>query len=123
MAGPAGVSIAYLSDLERGALDNPTLDKLRGIAGALRISLNDLLEVPVEEGAAPPLSGALAEFAAGDAFREATEQQAKSLRRDPSTLQSEWLSLLGRVEIAGRRPATSSDYLFIFESIRRAVEP
>ena len=84
---------------------------------------NDLLAVPVDEGPPLPLSGALAEFAAGDAFKAATEQQAKSLRQDPSALREEWLALLRRVEVAGRRPATPSDYLFIFESIRRAVEP
>lgn len=124
VAGPAGVSIAYLSDLERGVLENPTLDKLRGIATALGASLNELLGVPErDDHRVSPRPPALRDFASTESFRLATSEQAERLRRDVDALRDEWLALLESIEIAARRPATSSDYSFIFEAIRRAVEP
>ena len=123
VANEAGVSIAYLSDLERAVLANPTLDKLRGIADALRVSIDDLLGEPeVARNQRLDLAGPLFEFADMPAFRTEVETEAKRWRRDPSELRNEWIALLERVEIAGRRPAAASDYLFIFESIRRAVD-
>jgi transcriptional regulator with XRE-family HTH domain len=123
VAMPAGVSIAYLSDLERGVLENPTLDKLRGIAGALNISLNELLAVPEpRQSRRAQRAPGLKELAASESFLSATAEQAKWLRRDPDDLRNEWLGLLENLQIAGRRPATTSDYMFIFEAIRRAVE-
>jgi hypothetical protein len=32
-----------------------------------------------------------------------------------------WLRCLSTIEIFGQRPATESDYLFIWEAIRRAL--
>lgn len=124
VAGPAGVSIAYLSDLERGVLENPTLDKLRGIATALDISVNELLGVPErDDQPTAPRPPALRDFASSESFRTATSEQAARLRRDVEALRGQWLTVLGSIEVAGRRPASSSDYSFIFEAIRRAVEP
>ena len=124
VAMPAGVSIAYLSDLERGVLENPTLDKLRGIASALNISLNELLAVPEPRPSqGHPGRPALKELAASESFRSATAEQARWLKRDPDDLRDEWLRVLEDLQIGGRRPASVSDYLFIFEAIRRAVEP
>lgn len=126
VADPAGVSIAYLSDLERGKLDNPTLDTLSSIARALDASLNELLALEGEDGATRrprPRSPALLELAASASFNEAIDEHAKRMRAAPAEVRDEWLALLDRVEVAGRRPRTSSDYMFIFEAIRRAVEP
>jgi transcriptional regulator with XRE-family HTH domain len=123
VAMPAGVSIAYLSDLERGVLENPTLDKLRGIASSLDISLNELLAVPrPRPSRARSRQPALKELAATESFRSATAEQARSLERDVDELRAEWLGLLEMLQIAGRRPVTASDYMFIFEAIRRAVD-
>lgn len=124
VASSAGVSIAYLSDLERGVLQNPTLDKLRAIAAALNVSLNDLLGVP---GPAPnvPLaeSSTLREFTAGALFQEATEKQAERLRADPDDLRLEWVEALRGIDLGGLRPQSAADYSFIFEAIRHAIEP
>jgi transcriptional regulator with XRE-family HTH domain len=123
VANEAGVSIAYLSDLERAVLANPTLDKLRGIADALRIPIDELLGNPqlAAEGD-PPLAGPLRDFAALDAFRLEIEAEAKRWRRDVAEIRDDWIRLLAGLQIAGRRPTSASDYLFIFEAIRRAVE-
>ena len=123
VASSAGVSIAYLSDLERGVLENPTLDKLRGIAAALDVSLNELLDVPGpgREPAREP--SALREFVESDRFLSLTKEQARRLRRDPASLRKEWLEVLGAINLGGLQPRTVSDYAFVFETIRHAIEP
>jgi transcriptional regulator with XRE-family HTH domain len=124
----AKVSIAYLSDLERGRLSNPTLDKLRAIATELGVSLDDLLGAKVEDGAETRLveprvrSDALISLGRSGAFRQAVKEQADRFGDQPARIADEWLDALAGIEIAGRRPETVSDYMFIFEAARRAVE-
>jgi transcriptional regulator with XRE-family HTH domain len=123
VAVPAGLSITYLSDLERGVVENPTLDKLRAIAGALGVAIDELVGEPEDETEPlvvyPP---ALERFAESEAFLSAVRDEAKRLRRDPERLREEWLRVMATIEIAKRRPSDVSDYLFIFEAIRRAVD-
>jgi len=122
VASSAGVSIAYLSDLERGVLENPTLDKLRGIAAALDVSLNDLLDVP-ESSSEPsgPELPALEELMSSDPFLSATAEQAGRLKRDPDELREEWIKALRGINVGGLQPETATDYAFIFEAIRHAL--
>jgi transcriptional regulator with XRE-family HTH domain len=122
VATEAGVSIAYLSDLERGVLANPTLDKLRAIADALRVSIDELLgNHAAQTETEPATTASLREFAETDAFRVEVDAEAKRWRRDPADVREEWMRLLECIQIGGRRPSTANDYLFIFESIRRAI--
>src|SRR6266516_6063329 len=58
----SGISIAYLSDLERGVLVNPTLDTLRSVGKALGVSLNELLGVDEEAPSRAAFWPALEEF-------------------------------------------------------------
>jgi transcriptional regulator with XRE-family HTH domain len=124
----AKVSIAYLSDLERGRLSNPTLDKLRAIAAELGVSVDDLLGTTAQGGAGRPeppkrsRSEALLALTRSTAFREAVREQADRFGSDVADVAEEWLEALSGIEIAGRRPETTSDYMFIFEAARRAVD-
>jgi transcriptional regulator with XRE-family HTH domain len=123
VANNTDVSVAYLSDLERAVLTNPTLDKLRGIADAVGVSIDDLLGEAGSASASPPRpSAALAALTAAPTFSAEISALAKRWRRDPEELRDEWVRLLDAIQIAGRRPTSTSDYLFIFESIRRALE-
>ena len=123
VANDAGVSIAYLSDLERAVLTNPTLDKLRAIADALGASIDELLHTSgTPEEAASALPAPLQEFAASQGFFDEVDAEAKRWKRDPEELREEWLRLLDAIQLGGRRPPSANDYLFIFESIRRAVD-
>jgi len=123
VANEAGVSIAYLSDLERAVLANPTLDKLRAITDALRVSIDDLLgAVAAEATADTKLAAPLREFLEMETFRVEVDAEARRWRRDPKELRDEWIRLLEGIQVGGRRPSSPSDYLFIFESIRRGVE-
>jgi transcriptional regulator with XRE-family HTH domain len=116
----SGLSITYLSDLERGVLQNPTLNALEAIARALKISLNDLLGVDDETSPAPR-TPALDEFASSPMFIESINHEAQRRRQDPTLLREAWLDALQRINIQGMRPKQSSDYFFIFEAIRRAI--
>jgi transcriptional regulator with XRE-family HTH domain len=118
----SGVSIAYLSDLERGVLANPTLDTLRVVAKALHVSLNDVLGVDDDANRSMRYPKALEEFRALSTFREVVAEDAARRSRDIDDLEAEWLRTLAGIHVGGRRPKSSSDYLFIFEAIRRAVD-
>jgi transcriptional regulator with XRE-family HTH domain len=122
LSADSNVSIAYLSDLERGVLGNPTLETLRAIAKALNVSLNDLLGVDGQTEHRPRYPTALEEFRALTPFREVIAEDAKRRSRDPEQLEEEWVQTLANIHVGGRRPKTPSDYLFIWEAIRRAVD-
>jgi transcriptional regulator with XRE-family HTH domain len=122
LSSASDISIAYLSDLERGVLVNPTLDTLRSVAKALNVSLNDLLQIDQQEVRQVRYPKALEEFRALTPFREVVAQDAARTSRDPTTLEEEWMQTLASVQVSGRKPRTPSDYLFIFEAIRRAVD-
>lgn len=118
----AKVSIAYLSDLERGKLSNPTLDKLRQIAHELGVSVDDLLGSDQAENtyeARLERSESLRALPRLPAFREAIQRQASSSDRSARELTEEWLDALAAIRVDGRRPAATADYLFVFEAIRR----
>ena len=68
------------------------------------------------------MSVALQEFAASPGFQSGAEAQAQKWRRDPGELREEWIRLLDAIQVGGRRPSAPSDYLFIFETIRRAID-
>src|SRR5205807_7368526 len=72
----SGISIAYLSDLERGVLVNPTLDTLRAVGKALGVSLNELLGVEEETSAPSSYRPPLEEFRQYPHFRAALEEDA-----------------------------------------------
>lgn len=122
LSNDSKVSIAYLSDLERGALTNPTLDTLRAIAKALNVSINDLLGVD-EEGQHPArYPKALEDFRQLATFREVIAEEAQRRSLKPEELEGEWLRVLAGIHIGGRRPKSPSDYFFVFEAIRRVVD-
>jgi transcriptional regulator with XRE-family HTH domain len=115
------LSIAYLSDLERGVLQNPTLNALQAIARAVRTPLNDLLGVEDDADEGRSLSAALSTFASWDAFQEAVKSDAARRRMTPEDVRDMWLTALARIEVDGKRPRQPSDYLLLFEALRRAV--
>jgi len=118
----SGISIAYLSDLERGKLANPTLDTLTALARALGVSLNELLGLDSEPATEPPLPEPLAEFRSSPQFREAVASEANRWRMTPQEVERGWLDSLAAVRVGRRAPRTAGDYLFIFEAARRVLE-
>jgi transcriptional regulator with XRE-family HTH domain len=116
----SGSSIAYLSDLERGLLKNPTLETLTSLASALDVSLNELLGVDDQSGQ-ERFPAALERFAKLPQFLEETARDAKRRKLSELDVRRAWLRALDRIDIYGDRPESESDYLFIWEAIRRVL--
>lgn len=105
LAQTSGVSPSYISQLERGRQDRPSLEVLGAIAVALGVSTSELLGevltvVPNVE--APPALAALAEELALDAATTA---------------------MLAGIHVDGHRPTTREGWLLILLAIRHACSP
>ncbi len=105
----AGISIPYLSDLERGRT-NPSLETLQTLATAYELSVHDLLE-PVEfygEQTTAALPMGLAELVADPVLG--------------AEMTNDWVRSLSRIELRGRRPQSKEDWYDIFRSLKRILE-
>jgi transcriptional regulator with XRE-family HTH domain len=118
----SGISVTYLSDLERGKLVNPTLETLTALAAALEVSLNELLGVDERANREPRLPRALEEFRASPSFQAAVQELAVRSRTDAGEVEQDWLRSLSGIRVGKRIPRSASDYLFIFEAIRRVLD-
>jgi transcriptional regulator with XRE-family HTH domain len=115
------ISVTYLSDLERGKLTNPTLETLRRVASALRVSLNELLELERSSTTERSYPDALEELRSLPQFQRTLEEQASRFRVSPAELEDEWFKLLAGIRIQNRRPRTVSDFYFLFDAIARTL--
>jgi XRE family transcriptional regulator, regulator of sulfur utilization len=105
----AGISIPYLSDLERGRT-NPSLETLQTLAGAYSISVHDLLE-PVEFY--------------GEQTQSALPKGLAELVADPvlgAQISGDWVNSLSRIELRGKRPQTKEDWYDIYRNLKRILE-
>jgi transcriptional regulator with XRE-family HTH domain len=105
----AGISIPYLSDLERGRT-NPSLETLQTLAGAYGISVHDLLE-PVEFY--------------GEQTESALPKGLAELVADPvlgAQISGDWVNSLSRIELRGKRPQTKEDWYDIYRNLKRILE-
>ncbi|MBB6100086.1 transcriptional regulator with XRE-family HTH domain [Deinobacterium chartae] len=109
VAANAGISVPYLSDLERGRT-NPSLETLQTLAGAYNITVHDLLESVEFYG--NPTEGALPKGLA-------------DLQADPvlgSQLTPDWVRTLSRIELRGKRPRDKQDWYEIFLHLKRILD-
>lgn len=107
-AGTAGISVAYLSDLERGRT-NPSLETVQALAAAYGITVHDLLEGVEFYGA--QTAGAL-------------PQGLADLVADPTLgawITPDWVRTLSRIELRGRRPKDKEDWHAIALHLRRIL--
>jgi XRE family transcriptional regulator, regulator of sulfur utilization len=105
----AGISIPYLSDLERGRT-NPSLETLQTLATAYTISVHDLLE-PVEFY--------------GEQTQSALPKGLAELVADPvlgAQISGDWVNSLSRIELRGKRPQTKEDWYDIYRNLKRILE-
>ena len=109
VAGRSGISVPYLSDLERGRT-NPSLETLQVLAAAYEITVHDILhgvDWYGKEG-----TGALP---AG----------LQDLMNDPvlgAQITPDWVRTLTRIELRGRRPRDKNEWYAVFAHLRRILE-
>ncbi len=109
VAEVTGLSIPYLSDLERDRT-NPSLETLRALAEAYEMTVHDLM-APVDfygQRTAAALPRGLAE-----------------LLEDPvlgAELTPDWVETLSRIELRGKRPENKRDWYEIYLHLKRVLE-
>lgn len=108
VAEGAGISLPYLSDLERGRT-NPSLETLQTIAAAYNITVQDLLH-------------------GVDFYGESTEgalpKGLSELVADPhlsEPLSPDWINTLSRIELRGKRARTKEDWYEIYLHLKRIL--
>jgi transcriptional regulator with XRE-family HTH domain len=113
-AARAGVAKSHMYKLEAGGLENPTVTTLDGIAGALGISLDELLGTrrgPKAKNPPPeqPIPPSLVQF-----VREwETEHKAR--------LPKDVIHSLATLQFRGKRPRTLEDWRVIYAVVERTL--
>jgi XRE family transcriptional regulator, regulator of sulfur utilization len=108
LAARSGLSVSYLSDLERGRT-TPPLPTLEMLAGALDITVLDLLTgvdfagEQTDAGLPPGLVALLDE----PEYR--------------SELTQEWVQLLGKIQLRGKRPQSKREWLELYLHLKRVL--
>lgn len=102
-----GVSVSYLSDLERGRTSNPTLDTMEKLAACYGLTLPDL--VAGVEGW-------------GELTTESLPPGLKALV-EKKEIDPGWAQDLSRLEFRGKRPQTEEEWREIFYYMRRMMKP
>ena len=109
VAEATGLSIPYLSDLERDRT-NPSLETLRTLAEAYGMSVHDLM-APVDFY--------------GERTPAALPRGLAELLEDPvlgAEITPDWVETLSRIELRGKRPENKRDWYEIFLHLRRVLE-
>jgi len=110
LAARSGLSVSYLSDLERGRTV-PSLGALEMLASAVQISVIDLL------------TGV--DFA-GESTMAALPAGLQELLADPEygpALTPEWVAMLSKIQVRGLRPQTKREWLELSLYLQRFLEP
>jgi len=102
VAKAAGVSTSYISQVERGHQEDPSLPTLRRLADALSMDLHTLLGGQTLQLDGPPIPVSLQAMA------------------DEFGLGDEVIHMLSGIQIDGRQPWSREDWLFLLLAIRRA---
>lgn len=105
LATKAGVSKAYLSQLENNDTKRPSAEIVFKLANALGVTMGQLLEreVQISEEDVEALPPSLREFL-----------------RDTS-IPPEDVHMLAQVRFRGRQPSTADDWRYLYDSIKRSI--
>jgi XRE family transcriptional regulator, regulator of sulfur utilization len=110
LADVTGLTVTYLSDVERDRTQ-PSLKTLGRVAQGLEITTTDLM------------SGV---DALGDKTEDAIPMGLRELRDDEywgGQLNDDWVKTLLKLDYRGKRPQTKQDWVELFISLRRVLNP
>lgn len=109
LAKQSGVSKGYLSQLENGIITNPSVDTISKVAGALNISLAELLEAPAKKAKRVPPK-----------LDKGLEQFIKWSKRRGKAIPEDVIEALSRLK-KRRKPLQKEDWAYLYETIRRVI--
>jgi transcriptional regulator with XRE-family HTH domain len=109
LAHHTGLSVPYLSDIERGNT-NPTLETLTTLAAALEATVTDLLGDQPTAAAGPPLSVSLQRFVRSDDFTRRIERLARVADRPAETVRQEVIDFLATAPKRASGDLTTEDW-------------
>jgi transcriptional regulator with XRE-family HTH domain len=109
LAHHTGLSVPYLSDIERGNT-NPTLETLTTLAAALEATVSDLLGDQPTAAAGPPLSVSLQRFVRSDDFTRRIERLARVADRPAETVRQEVIDFLANAPKRASGDLTTEDW-------------
>jgi len=110
LAEHTGLSVSYLSDIERGRT-NPSLSTLETLAAALGMSVIDLLT-------GVDFAGEVTEASLPPGLPELLADEEYGYQITP-----EWIAMLSKIQLRGKRPQTKEDWLILFLQLKRILEP
>ncbi len=104
----AGLSIPYLSNVERGEV-NPSFDTLQKLSAAYNMQVKDLLT-----GVDHSLDSTNDNYPQGfgDFLREYGEE-----------IDEDWKNLLLQISLRGKRPASKREWVELYLHLRRILQP
>jgi transcriptional regulator with XRE-family HTH domain len=109
LAHHTGLSVPYLSDIERGNT-NPTLETLTTLAAALEATVTDLLGDQPTAAAGRPLSISLQRFVRSDDFSRRIERLARVADRPAETVRQEVIDFLATAPKRASGDLTTEDW-------------
>ena len=111
VAFEAGMSLPYVANLEKGR-GNPTLDVVDSLAGALDVTVAELLSADAGTRARQTreaLPSAVVRYARSQSFRSVTERLARQQRVPVDETRRQVLDAIGAAPRARGRPLTRRD--------------
>ena len=104
----AGLSIPYLSNVERGGV-NPSFDTLQKVAAAYNMAVKDLLTGVDQSG-----------DSATDSHPEGFGDFEREYRDE---LDEDWKDLLLQISLRGKRPSSKREWVELYLHLRRILQP
>jgi transcriptional regulator with XRE-family HTH domain len=109
LAERTGLSVSYLSDMERGRT-TPPLVTLETLATALDMTVIDLL-------AGVDFAGELTDASLPPGLAELREDAEYKHEITP-----EWIAMLSKIQLQGRRPQSKREWLELYLHLKRILE-
>lgn len=106
----ADLSVPYLSDMERGAV-NPSVESLQKVAAALNMTVRDILS-GVEK--------------LGESVYSSYPEGFESFLKDPDfseEINDEWIDFLMNMKFRGIQPTSKREWIELYLNLRRTFSP
>jgi len=124
----AGISLPYLSDLERGKVANPSLDVLLRLSEALAVPLTDLVDggsgaagPHPDPGQRPPRrKDPLDRFLRRPGIAAELAEEARRSGRSGREVRADWERTLGAIEHRGRRLDSPDDWERLYRALKES---